>query len=46
MGNEVTESNGHREGKEESMTLVETIKGLQKYVQIYKYNNESLMKSK
>jgi len=46
MGNEGTESNGHREGKEESMNLVETIKSLQKYVQSYKDDNERLMKSK
>jgi hypothetical protein len=30
MGNEGTNSNGHGEGKEESMNLVETIKILQK----------------
>jgi hypothetical protein len=30
MGNEDTNSNGHGEGKEESMNLVETIKSLQK----------------
>jgi hypothetical protein len=46
MGNERTESNGHKEGKEESMNLVETIKSLQKYVQSYKVDNERLMKSK
>jgi hypothetical protein len=32
MSNERTESNGHDEGKEESINLVETIKNLQKYV--------------
>jgi 50S ribosomal subunit-associated GTPase HflX len=46
MGNEHTNSNGHGEGKEESMNLVETIKSLQKNVQNYKADNESLMKSK
>jgi 50S ribosomal subunit-associated GTPase HflX len=46
MGNEGTKSNGHREGKEESMNLVETIKSLQKDVQSYKDDNERLMKSK
>jgi predicted RNase H-like nuclease (RuvC/YqgF family) len=46
MGNQGTKSNGHREGKEESMNLVETIKSLQKYVQSYKDDNERLMKSK
>jgi hypothetical protein len=28
------------------MNLVETIKGLQKYVQIYKFDNERLMRDK
>jgi hypothetical protein len=32
--------------KEERINLVETIKGLQKYVQIYKDDNERLIKSK
>jgi len=34
------------ESKEERIKLVETIKGLQKYFQSYKVNNERLMKSK
>jgi hypothetical protein len=34
MGIEGTNSNGHGEGKEESMNVVETIKILQKYVQV------------
>jgi hypothetical protein len=46
IGNEGTNSNGHGEGKEESMNLVETIKILQKDVQSYKDDNERLMKSK
>jgi hypothetical protein len=46
MGNAGTKSNGHGEGKEESMNLVETIKSLQRDVQIYKGDNERLMKSK
>jgi hypothetical protein len=46
MGNEGTNSNGHGEGKEESMNLVETIKSLQKDVQSYKVDNERLMKAK
>jgi hypothetical protein len=46
MGNEGTNSNGHREGKEENMNLVETIKSFQKDVQRYKADNERLMKSK
>jgi hypothetical protein len=46
MGNGRTESNGHDEGKEESINLVETIKNMQKYVQSYKEDNERLRKSK
>jgi hypothetical protein len=46
IGNEVTHSNGHGEGKEESMNLIETIKSLQKDVQIYNVDNERLMKVK
>jgi hypothetical protein len=46
MGNEGTNSNGHGEGKEENMNLVETIKNLQKDVQSYKDDNERIMKSK
>jgi hypothetical protein len=46
MGNEGTHSNGHEEGKVESMNLVETIKILQKDVQSSKYENDRLMKSK
>jgi hypothetical protein len=46
MGNEGTKSNRHGEEKEESMNLVETIKNLQKDFQIYKVDNERLMKSK
>jgi hypothetical protein len=45
IGNEDTKSNGRREG-EERMNLVETIKGLKKYVQSYKDDKERLMKSK
>ena len=45
MGNEGTNSNGHGEGKEESMNLVETITSLQKDAQSYKVYNERLMKS-
>jgi hypothetical protein len=44
IGNEGTNSNGHGEGKEESMNLVETIKSLQKDVRSYKDDNERLMK--
>ena len=46
MGNEGTNSNGHGEGNEEIMSLVETIKFFQKDVQSYKDDNERLMKSK
>jgi hypothetical protein len=35
MGNEGTNSNGHGEGNEESMNLVESIKNMQKDVQSY-----------
>jgi hypothetical protein len=34
------------ESKEECMNLVETIKGLKKYVQIYKADNERIMRAK
>jgi ribosomal protein S15P/S13E len=46
MGIEGTNSNGHGEGKEENMNMVETIKNLQKDVQSHKDDNERLMKSK
>jgi hypothetical protein len=46
MGNEGTNSNGHGEGKEESMNLVETIKSLQNDVSSYEEYNERLMKSR
>jgi hypothetical protein len=46
LSNEGTNSNVHEEGKEESMNLVETIKIMQKDVQIYKVDNERLMRVK
>jgi hypothetical protein len=46
MSNEGTNSNGHGEGKEESMKLVETINFLQRDVPSHKVDNERLMKSK
>jgi hypothetical protein len=46
MGNKGANSIGHGEGKKENMNLVETIKNLQKDVQIHKVDNERLMKSK
>jgi hypothetical protein len=46
MGNEGTNSNGHGEGKEERMNLVEIVKSLKKDFHIYIVDNESLMKAK
>ena len=46
MGIEGTNSNGHGEGKEENMNMVESIKNLQKDVQSHKDDDERLMKSK
>ena len=46
LGIEGTNSNGHGEGRDEKMNLVETIKNLQKDVQSHKFDNERLMKSK
>jgi hypothetical protein len=46
MGNGGTNSNGHGEGKDENLNIVETIKKLQKDVQSHKDNNERLMKYK
>jgi hypothetical protein len=42
---EGTHSNGHGEGKDENMNMVEIIKNLQKDAQIHKDDNERLMKS-
>jgi hypothetical protein len=46
MSIEGTNSNGHGEGRDENMNMVETIKYLQKDVQRHKYDNERLMISK
>jgi hypothetical protein len=46
LGIEGTNSNGHGEERNENMNMVETIKNLQKDVQIHKYDNESLMRAK
>jgi hypothetical protein len=46
LGNVETESNGHKEGRVESIDLVETIKSLQRDVLSYKVDNEKLMKSR
>ena len=46
LGIEGTNSNGHGEGRDENMNMVETIKNLQKDFQSHKYDNERLMRSK
>jgi hypothetical protein len=46
MGIDSTKFNEHKEGKEEHINVVETIKRLHKDVQTYKADNERLMKSK
>jgi hypothetical protein len=46
LGIEGTNSNGHGEGRDENVTMVETIKNLQKDVQSHKYGNERLMRAK
>jgi hypothetical protein len=46
LGIEGTNSNGHGEGRDENMNMVEIIKNLQKDVQIHKYDNEILMRAK
>jgi hypothetical protein len=45
MGNGGTNSNGHGEGNDENLNMVETIKKLQKDVQSHKDDNERIMKS-
>jgi hypothetical protein len=46
LGIEGMNSNGHGEERNENMNMAETIKNLQKDVQIHKADNERLMKSK
>jgi hypothetical protein len=46
LGIEGTNSNGHGEGRDENINMVETIKNLQKDVQSHKYDNERLMRAK
>ena len=46
LGMEGTNSNWHGEERNEDMNMAETIKNLQKDVQIHKDDNESLMKAK
>jgi hypothetical protein len=41
-----TNSNGHGEGRDENMNMVETIRILQKDVQSHKVDNERLMRAK
>ena len=45
LGMEGTNSNGHGEERNEDMNMAETIKNLQKDVQIHKDDNESLKKA-
>jgi hypothetical protein len=46
LGIEGTNSNGHGEGRDENMNMVETIKNLQKDVQRHKDDNERIMRAK
>jgi hypothetical protein len=46
LGIEGTNSNGHGEGMDEKFNMEETIRNLQKDVQIHKDDNERIMKSK
>jgi hypothetical protein len=46
LGIEGTNSNGHGEGRDENMNMVETIKKLQKDVQSHKSDNARLMRDK
>jgi hypothetical protein len=46
LGIEGTHSNGHGEGRDENMNMVETTKNLQNNVQIHKDDNERLMRAK
>jgi hypothetical protein len=46
LGIEGTNSNGHGEGRDENMNMVETIKNLQKDVQSHKVDNERIMRAK
>jgi hypothetical protein len=43
---EGTKSNGHGEGSDENMNMVETIKNLQKDIQLHKYDSERIMRYK
>jgi hypothetical protein len=46
LGIQGMNSNGHGEERNENMNMVETIKNLQKDVEIHKANNERLMRAK
>jgi hypothetical protein len=46
LGIEGTNSNGHGEERDENMNMVETIRNLQKDVQIHKDDNERIMMAK
>jgi hypothetical protein len=46
LGIEGTNSNGHGEGMYENINMVETIRNLQKDVQIHKYDHERIMRAK
>jgi hypothetical protein len=46
LGIEGTNSNGHGEGRDENINMVETIKILQKNVQRHKYDNKRIMRDK
>jgi hypothetical protein len=46
LGMEETNSNGRGEERNEDMNMAETIKNLQKDVQIHKVDNERIMKAK
>ena len=46
LGMEGTNSNRHGEERNEDMNMDETIKNLQKDVQIHKFDNERIMKAK
>jgi hypothetical protein len=46
LGIEGTKSNGHGEGRDENMNMVETIKDFQRDVQSHKDDNERIMRAK
>jgi hypothetical protein len=46
LGIEGTNSNGHGEGRDENMNMVETIKNLEKDVESHKVDNKRIMRAK